>query len=559
MKTKIIAMSLFAAGALTACAGQGDEDGESLPGDIDDNTDSGDGKADGWDYSNDPARMANRLNYRLSELPKLGKLDAPVWKDRYPNAMAGINTIWSETYFPSAQGSVNNRWIDRDTRSPLEKYDQAFNNVAGCTTMPSAFCGDGVKASWDTYLGCAGPAAKWHMRSFHQMTEMFDGVDNDNDGKKDECDSSDEEGPQGWWGLCHAWTPASLLEPEPQHAVTVNGVTFERSDITALIMTVYDDNDSMFLGGRCNAKEFKPDNTTSANDECSNVNPGALHVVITNFLGLSDQPLAMDRTAGGEVWNQPIYGYNITKQKLVAATAANQCVGTTGDKWTYNTRARKLYEVNINVDYQVEGNPSKTVLDMQDYISTDSYHYILEVDYRGKVIGGRYCTDSVQEHPDFLWAPIGPNPDDYASRNPYVKLAKVRELISLASQAEAGGGGGSEGKTFEAAPALSIPDNDPTGVASTIAATGISTIDGFSVTVNIAHSWRGDLVVKLLKDGVDVKTLHNAEGGSAQDLNQTYTISAAELAGARDGAYTLKVIDTAAADTGTLTSWKLDF
>lgn len=34
------------------------------------------------------------------------------------------------------------------------------------------------------------------------------------------------------------------------------------------------------------------------------------------------------------------------------------------------------------------------------------YHYLLEVGTGGKLLGGTFCTDSVEDHPDFLWAPI---------------------------------------------------------------------------------------------------------------------------------------------------------
>ena len=62
--------------------------------------------------------------------------------------------------------------------SPLEKYDAAFNNAAGCAHYPSKFYGQGAKAEWDTYYGCAGPAAKWQSQNFQGGGEMHDGKDN---------------------------------------------------------------------------------------------------------------------------------------------------------------------------------------------------------------------------------------------------------------------------------------------------------------------------------------------------------------------------------------------
>ena len=198
---------------------------------------------------------------------------------------------------------------------------------------------------------------------------------------------------QGWWGTCHAWTPASQLIPEPQHAVTINNVKFEVGDIKAIVQNAFDTTSAVMLGGRCNSQTITHDVHGSANDDCSDVNPGGLHVIMTNFLGLTTLPLVEDRTANYEVWNQPVVGYEITKQAKVTASAANTCVGNTGSTWTYNTKAKSLYEVQMTVSYVVEGSPGTTPIGYKDNISTDDYHYILELDSKGKIIGGRFCTD----------------------------------------------------------------------------------------------------------------------------------------------------------------------
>jgi hypothetical protein len=76
-------------------------DGESnLPGDIDHAPADGDGKADVWDWVNDPARLANRLNYRLDMLPREGKLDKPVWAGRGAPAGGHAPRARSDTKMP---------------------------------------------------------------------------------------------------------------------------------------------------------------------------------------------------------------------------------------------------------------------------------------------------------------------------------------------------------------------------------------------------------------------------------------------------------------------------
>ena len=83
---------------------------------------------------------------------------------------------------------------------------------------------------------------------------------------------------------------------------------------------------------------------------------------------------------------------------------------------------------------------------------------------------------------------------------------------------------------------------------------------GLRVSVDITHTYRGDLQVALLKDGAQVKLLQQNEGGSAQDLIATYTLTAAELSGLTStGNWVLKVVDNAADDNGTINRFRLGF
>ena len=544
--------SLQLAGCATDDAG-GDE--ECLPGDIDCSTDTGgDGKGDGFDYKNDPARMSRNLQYRLAELPMKGDLKTPTWKDRYPDAVDRVPVAWADTYWPTYNGSHNHRWLGNSVKSPLEKYDQAFNNAAGCSTHPARVSGPNAKAEWDAYYQCAGPAAKWQSKEFQGGGDMHDGIDNDGDGVTDDRGpSGDVDGIATWWGTCHAWAPASLVVPEPQKAVTVNGVTFEVADIKALIQNSYDSTSAVMLGGRCNSKEIMHGPNTSANDSCSDLNPGAMHVVITNFIGISQLPLVEDRTANYEVWNQGVLGYEVTQLNEVSATQANACVGATGDTWTYNTNADKLHEVRMTVKYLTEGDASRSPLGFASYTRTDRYHYILETNSQGKVIGGRYCTDSAgNAHVDFFWSPTG----NHSPSNPYVKNDKVSELVALSIAREGGGGGPSQ--TFEATPGASIPDDNATGVSVDVPVEGLTGSLGLTVTVDITHTYKGDLVVTLLKNGQPLKVLHDQAGGSADNIQQSYTLSAAEV-GSPNGLYTLKVVDTYAQDVGKVNKVSLSF
>jgi len=527
------------------------------PGDIECAENSGGGKDDGFggDYQNDPKYFSQHLEYHLADLPLKGWRDEPVWKDTYPEAVGKAATVWADTYWPTSHGSHNTRWLGSTTKSPLEKYDEVYNHNAGCETYPSKYYGSGAKEEWDTYYSCAGPAAKWQSKNFQGGGEMHDGIDNDGDGKIDEYGDDGIDGIAGWWGTCHAWTPASMLVPEPQHAVTMDGVTFEVGDIKALIQNAFDRTSAVMLGGRCNSKEITHTVEGSANDACSDVNPGAMHVIMTNFLGINQLPLIEDRTANYEVWNQPVVGYDITQQNEVTPAEAMTCVGAEGDTWTYNTDAAKLYDVRMTVSYVTESSASRTPVGYRNNVRTDRYHYILEVGDTGKVIGGRYCKDGENNHIDFLWSPTG----SWRPSNPNVDVNKVKELIKASVAPEDGGGTGGATATFESSPNASIPDNDPAGVNVDVAVTGVQGATALAVSVDITHTYRGDLVLELRKNGTAVKTLVANEGGSAEDLVETYTLSGSEIGSDVNGTWTLNVADTAAIDTGTVNKVTLAF
>ncbi len=544
-----VGLSLLSSIPMMACATEADQT-ECLPGDIDCSSDQGgDGKSDGFDYKNDPIRMSRNLTYKLSELPKKGDRTKPFWAAQYPDAVGKSEPAWADTYWPTSEGSHTNRWQGASVKSPLEKYDAVFNGKPGCATYPSEFYGPGAKAEWDTFNACSGPATKWQANEFQGGKAMHDGIDNDNDGKTDIEGEDGVDGVATWWGTCHAWSPASMLFPEPQHDVTVDGTTFSVGDIKALLQNISDSSSAVMLGGRCNSKEIKHDVTGSANDACRDVNPGALHVIMTNYLGIANLPLVEDRTANFEVWNQPVVGYEVTKQAMISNTAAMASVGATGSTWTYNTNAKKLYEVRMTVKYVTESSATARPIGFKNNIRTDSYHYILELDGNGKIIGGRWCTDSENSGIDFLWAPTG----TVAPSNPSVSLAKVKELLtkSVAPVTTTGG----TAKVFKVTPALAIPDDNATGVSASIPVTGLTGTPSLTVSVDITHSYRGDLIIELLKDGTKVKTLAANVGGSAANVVESYSLGAVGA----NGNYTLKVVDNAAQDVGTVNAVTLSF
>jgi subtilisin-like proprotein convertase family protein len=107
-----------------------------------------------------------------------------------------------------------------------------------------------------------------------------------------------------------------------------------------------------------------------------------------------------------------------------------------------------------------------------------------------------------------------------------------------------------------AMPMAAIPDNNTTGASSTITVAEAGMVSSVAVTVDITHTYRGDLRLELTH-GTSTVTLVDRVGAGADNLQQTFTV--ADFNGNdATGPWVLRVIDTAGADVGTFNSWSLD-
>ena len=121
------------------------------------------------------------------------------------------------------------------------------------------------------------------------------------------------------------------------------------------------------------------------------------------------------------------------------------------------------------------------------------------------------------------------------------------------SPGSAGGGSGSGQFTQTSEPATRIADRSTIQDAITVDRSGTAT--SVSVAVDISHTYRGDLVIDLIAPDGTARTLHSRTGGSANDIDRTYTpdLDGTGIA----GDWTLRVSDRAGGDTGTLNGWTL--
>jgi hypothetical protein len=256
--------------------------------------------AEGWSDRDDPTLFSDELEFDVDALP-----------------IDGEATIipWAGSYWPVYQDSINKRWDGVDSQSPAEKYGEAFG-VEDVTNLVSKHHGI------DKYQ--SRTACKETSECDSAMAERCAIRDGGEDGW---CIPS-------WWGICHAWAPVSIMEPEPEHAVTRNGVEFKVQDIKALATLTYNSTQSKFVSLRCNENDSADeieydeyDRPTGSDEECRDTNPGTYHVLLTNYLGLKGESFVEDRTMDYQVWNQPLRSYSVTQMAPITVAEAHDLIG----------------------------------------------------------------------------------------------------------------------------------------------------------------------------------------------------------------------------------------
>jgi hypothetical protein len=353
----------------------------SLAGCADDEVGEGE-EFETWNAANNPAYVDANFVYDVKKLPASGETERPPIPGDY----------WA-TY----RDNLNHRWDGEDSLSPSEKWAKAFNRPKtpeAISRNHGIMSGAGWRKACTTSSDCS-----------------------------DLKDGSTCALPRGqskgfciptWWGICHGWAPYALSEPAAIKPVTKNGVTFYPGDLEGLMSLAYAEGLRVkFLSQRCDA-----DNPMPAEDgripasECRDMNPGSLHVLLSNLVGIRKQGFVEDRTYDDEVWNQPIRAFRVTnavggKLKQVKKAEAIKLVGGTGSSYKWNTKAKKFYYVELELDYITESSPGREshVGQVDNYTRTDHYQYVLETDSKSRIIGGEWVGSSRTSHPDFAWWP----------------------------------------------------------------------------------------------------------------------------------------------------------
>ena len=102
-----------------------------------------------------------------------------------------------------------------------------------------------------------------------------------------------------------------------------------------------------------------------------------------------------------------------------------------------------------------------------------------------------------------------------------------------------------------------IPDNNTTGVQSPVTATRTGDSIKVKVTVDIIHTYSGDLTLTLIAPNGSQWVLRARQGGSSDNIKESYSVDTPGVESS--GVWKLKVQDLARISTGYINSWSLQF
>ncbi|CAH0481142.1 unnamed protein product [Peronospora belbahrii] len=303
---------------------------------------------------------------------------------------------WPGSFWPTFCDSLNHKY-SKKSESPAAKYAKAF--------------GYDIKAFMDKISALKGVDSMKHREKCTKTAECK-ALNNTSVCAKRLGMKQGYCVPK-WFGICHAWAPASILEAEPECAVEHNGVSFEPYDIKALLTLAYDGVKlpTIFTGTRFAGKDTAPNSTDQygrfTDYRRRDISPGFFHIAITNIMCRFNSTFIIDIAAGNEVWNQPVHSYEILRLSWMTPKAVAKKYFKC-DKYPFNDAATKIAVVTTRLRWVKEAGVNGPLVStgiVEKYTASADYDYILETDETYHVLGGEWIAGSMKNHPDFMWFP----------------------------------------------------------------------------------------------------------------------------------------------------------
>ena len=378
------------------------------------------------DEDNDPKLFfcKEKFETNINNLPMNGKAD---------------NIPWSGYYWPIKFGGISVRYEDNIKNSQFE-IDSKGKKLRVLTYKESVQVYSQPQEHNRIYNPNNIKEFENYVEKYYSPTEKYDLLIGDlkytlTNSMKSEglyMQKDKENDVPYWMGKCHGWAPASYMEKRPLKMVKIlaaDGITnisFFPDDIKALITTYWAESSfkSQFIGSRCryeNLKDVPKDNETGLwNDPtCFSINPASLTITLANQIGIRKKNLIYDPDSNGEIWNQPVFQYEMTYYNVLtnkvgdylsSRVALEACEVTSNlflafifKKASPNTKF--VVGVRLSVDFIKETTPSH-LDNSKDLTMNSQYKYILELSDTNDILGGEWTSN---HHPIFIWTGENPN------------------------------------------------------------------------------------------------------------------------------------------------------
>jgi len=349
-----------------------------------------------FDFENEAEAFSPYVNIQsISDFYKL-KLDFKYDSTIKYVSGAPATSPWSSTYWPTFLDSTNFKWDGKS--SAIEKYEKAFK-VTGLKVAISQASGVLSQTLFSgqckTNANCKSDEVCVDRGSYNVSPRFV-------------CIPT-------WFGVCHAWAPASFMEAPPKRPVIANGVRFEINDLLALTIQMYNWQlnsklyDSLHVVGRVCPKftsSFSFDKFGRPTDQtCRDMNAGLFHVIITNIVGREKKTFFFNRRMDREIWNQPFAGYRIRSVSTLSASYARKLMVTRNDDYAegspFSPNAKTFKLVRTTIWYTEENDPTKVKV-VQSVTTPMELQYILELDSAGKIVGGEWVGSSILSRPGYV-------------------------------------------------------------------------------------------------------------------------------------------------------------
>lgn len=377
-----------------------------------------------WGKIDDPENFLIGYETKFKNLPLNGKLK------KQP---------WSGYYWPTYKGGITYRW---QNKSKNKKDNITYNIIA-----PEKAAKLSTKQ-----ISLLSPSEKWDLflSDYNFTLTKYE---------RERTEVMTKKKIPSWFGLCHSWAPATLQYSNPKPIELKNHygqtVKFGSSDIKALL--TYDLHlqgegavNFLYLGGRCNSNlpnllkmyannlisEDKMSNLIP-NMNCQDMNPGAVHLALTNLIGLRQKGFVMDKTRTGEVWNQAVWSYQSNVEKTYEVKSWKKMIGSMGQKIIPlhpTLDPEKILTVKTVVGWIDEHSPNWSGKDVKGKSTKyTTYRYYLYLNRYGDIVGGMWHPKN-KERPDFFWRASSPGYSEYMKQLSYFEGKSFDQMGQMDSK-----------------------------------------------------------------------------------------------------------------------------